>query len=130
MALAQPVPRECDGPQQNQRGRQDDDIVVQMRCSERARRAIRAVDDPAVEKESSASACSASLALQPTHALLVLGHAVAEALARRRKLAQLVPDHLVGDGHGNVVLAVVDQELKPAESGCERTGGATRWSGG
>jgi hypothetical protein len=41
-----------------------------------------------------------------------------------------VPDHLVGDGHGNVVLAVVDQELKPAESGCERTGGATRWSGG
>lgn len=51
--------------------------------------------------------------------LLVLGLPVAEALTRGCKLAQLVPHHLVRDGKRDVVLAIVNEELEPAMSGCD-----------
>src|SRR5258705_1065864 len=35
--------------------------------------------------------------------------------ARRRELAELVADHLLGDQHGNVLLPVVDAERQPDE---------------
>lgn len=45
--------------------------------------------------------------------LLVLTKLVLEPLARRGKFAQLVAHHLLGDGNGEVLLAVVDQEAQP-----------------
>ena len=48
--------------------------------------------------------------------LVSCAHApVAEALARRRELAELVADHFFGDVHGQVVLAVVHEELEPGQ---------------
>src|SRR5690606_11076711 len=41
--------------------------------------------------------------------------AVAMEGARRRELAELVPDHVLVDGHGNMLLAVVNAERQPDE---------------